>query len=213
VLPDTVRIRDTEPGRSVYRAGQFVCLLLSWAPSSNKSLLRPPSHHRLLSLVASSSALTHRRHDAKCQVPMHSLPTPTRTTTTVHTTPTALAASLGEALGVLLAAGFDRFDRSVESSPKGDTQPISHPTNQSFASPHTQSITLSFSLAHHQHSKHTPNPLTHRMLWRAASIMGMPLLFLLVPFLLLPSTTRALDNGLGLTPAMGWNSWNHFHCT
>ena len=22
----------------------------------------------------------------------------------------------------------------------------------------------------------------------------------------------ALDNGLGLTPQMGWNSWNHFHC-
>ena len=22
----------------------------------------------------------------------------------------------------------------------------------------------------------------------------------------------ALDNGLGYTPQMGWNSWNHFHC-
>ena len=22
----------------------------------------------------------------------------------------------------------------------------------------------------------------------------------------------AVDNGLGLTPQMGWNSWNHFHC-
>ena len=22
----------------------------------------------------------------------------------------------------------------------------------------------------------------------------------------------ALDNGLALTPQMGWNSWNHFHC-
>ncbi len=22
----------------------------------------------------------------------------------------------------------------------------------------------------------------------------------------------ALDNGLGRTPQMGWNSWNHFHC-
>ena len=22
----------------------------------------------------------------------------------------------------------------------------------------------------------------------------------------------ALDNGLGRTPPMGWNSWNHFHC-
>ena len=24
--------------------------------------------------------------------------------------------------------------------------------------------------------------------------------------------TLALDNGLGLTPQMGWNSWNHYHC-
>ena len=23
----------------------------------------------------------------------------------------------------------------------------------------------------------------------------------------------SLDNGLGLTPQMGWNSWNHFHCS
>jgi alpha-galactosidase len=22
----------------------------------------------------------------------------------------------------------------------------------------------------------------------------------------------ALDNGLGLTPQMGWNSWNHYGC-
>jgi hypothetical protein len=22
----------------------------------------------------------------------------------------------------------------------------------------------------------------------------------------------AYDNGLGCTPPMGWNSWNHFHC-
>jgi len=22
----------------------------------------------------------------------------------------------------------------------------------------------------------------------------------------------SLDNGLGLTPQMGWNSWNHFGC-
>jgi len=22
----------------------------------------------------------------------------------------------------------------------------------------------------------------------------------------------ALDNGVGLTPPMGWNSWNHFGC-
>eukprot|EP00117_Sycon_ciliatum_P026916 scpid81457/ scgid21980/ Alpha-galactosidase; Alpha-D-galactoside galactohydrolase; Melibiase len=26
------------------------------------------------------------------------------------------------------------------------------------------------------------------------------------------SGVLALDNGLGLTPQMGWNSWNHFHC-
>lgn len=24
--------------------------------------------------------------------------------------------------------------------------------------------------------------------------------------------TNCLDNGLGLTPQMGWNSWNHFGC-
>ncbi len=24
--------------------------------------------------------------------------------------------------------------------------------------------------------------------------------------------TLTLDNGLGLTPPMGWNSWNHFAC-
>jgi alpha-galactosidase len=24
--------------------------------------------------------------------------------------------------------------------------------------------------------------------------------------------TRAWDNGLALTPPMGWNSWNKFHC-
>ena len=30
--------------------------------------------------------------------------------------------------------------------------------------------------------------------------------------LLLASETLALDNGLGLTPQMGWNSWNKFGC-
>ncbi len=25
-------------------------------------------------------------------------------------------------------------------------------------------------------------------------------------------STQQLDNGLGLTPQMGWNSWNHFGC-
>ena len=29
---------------------------------------------------------------------------------------------------------------------------------------------------------------------------------------LLASTTRALDNGLGVRSPMGWNSWNHFGC-
>ena len=30
--------------------------------------------------------------------------------------------------------------------------------------------------------------------------------------LVLPSVVTGLDNGLGLTPAMGWNSWNKFNC-
>lgn len=30
---------------------------------------------------------------------------------------------------------------------------------------------------------------------------------------LLASVVVAVDNGLGLTPQMGWNSWNHFHCS
>lgn len=29
---------------------------------------------------------------------------------------------------------------------------------------------------------------------------------------LLPSYVRGLDNGLALTPQMGWNTWNHFGC-
>ena len=31
-------------------------------------------------------------------------------------------------------------------------------------------------------------------------------------FLLSFSQVEGLDNGLGLTPQMGWNSWNHFGC-
>ena len=31
-------------------------------------------------------------------------------------------------------------------------------------------------------------------------------------FSLLISSTLSLDNGLGLTPQMGWNSWNKFKC-
>ncbi len=30
--------------------------------------------------------------------------------------------------------------------------------------------------------------------------------------LLLATKTLALNNGLGLTPQMGWNSWNKFAC-
>ena len=31
-------------------------------------------------------------------------------------------------------------------------------------------------------------------------------------FILFLSSIYALDNGLGLTPAMGWNSWNLYGC-
>lgn len=34
----------------------------------------------------------------------------------------------------------------------------------------------------------------------------------LVVFLNLSRPSLGYDNGLGLTPPMGWNSWNHFHC-
>jgi alpha-galactosidase len=30
--------------------------------------------------------------------------------------------------------------------------------------------------------------------------------------LLLPCVALALNNGLALTPQMGFNTWNHFHC-
>lgn len=30
--------------------------------------------------------------------------------------------------------------------------------------------------------------------------------------LLLTTVVLCLDNGLGKTPPMGWNSWNKFHC-
>jgi len=32
------------------------------------------------------------------------------------------------------------------------------------------------------------------------------------PIVLLLAGAHALDNGVGLTPAMGWNSWNRFRC-
>jgi alpha-galactosidase len=35
---------------------------------------------------------------------------------------------------------------------------------------------------------------------------------LFLAFLSLADTSRALDNGLALTPPMGWNSWNKFGC-
>ena len=38
--------------------------------------------------------------------------------------------------------------------------------------------------------------------------MAAVVLLLLLSF----SFAEALDNGLGLTPQMGWNSWNHFAC-
>jgi hypothetical protein len=31
-------------------------------------------------------------------------------------------------------------------------------------------------------------------------------------FLLVSFSAFSADNGLGLTPPMGWNSWNHFGC-
>ena len=34
---------------------------------------------------------------------------------------------------------------------------------------------------------------------------------LAVAFALLQGAA-SLNNGLGRTPQMGWNSWNHFHC-
>jgi alpha-galactosidase len=44
-------------------------------------------------------------------------------------------------------------------------------------------------------------------------MMSTTSIFLLLSFLLLfPIVSLSYDNGLGLTPAMGWNSWNHFGC-
>jgi alpha-galactosidase len=34
----------------------------------------------------------------------------------------------------------------------------------------------------------------------------------LIVVLLILSCALCIDNGLGLTPQMGWNSWNHFGC-
>jgi alpha-galactosidase len=38
--------------------------------------------------------------------------------------------------------------------------------------------------------------------------MATKILFLLLNL----AITFCVDNGLGLTPQMGWNSWNHFGC-
>ena len=40
----------------------------------------------------------------------------------------------------------------------------------------------------------------------------MKVLFAVLVVQLCWSSCLCLDNGLGLTPQMGWNSWNHFHC-
>lgn len=37
-------------------------------------------------------------------------------------------------------------------------------------------------------------------------MIKIPILILLVVWV------RGTDNGLGVTPQMGWNSWNHFRC-
>lgn len=31
-------------------------------------------------------------------------------------------------------------------------------------------------------------------------------------WVLLIVAVQSLDNGLGITPPMGWNSWNHYGC-
>lgn len=41
---------------------------------------------------------------------------------------------------------------------------------------------------------------------------GTLLWFLVVSVWTLSSGVYALDNGLALTPQMGWNTWNHFGC-
>ena len=35
----------------------------------------------------------------------------------------------------------------------------------------------------------------------------------LLVFVCIVCTTKSLDNGLGRTPQMGWNSWTHFRCS
>ena len=38
------------------------------------------------------------------------------------------------------------------------------------------------------------------------------MLFLVVLAFLFVMMSYSVDNGLGMTPQMGWNSWNHFGC-
>jgi alpha-galactosidase len=46
----------------------------------------------------------------------------------------------------------------------------------------------------------------------AKKIISCPSLLLFSGFLLSVPSSRALENGLALTPPMGWNSWNRFAC-
>jgi alpha-galactosidase len=45
-----------------------------------------------------------------------------------------------------------------------------------------------------------------------ARILTVVLAALMIPSLIAPSMLSAWDNGLALTPPMGWNSWNKFGC-
>jgi alpha-galactosidase len=44
---------------------------------------------------------------------------------------------------------------------------------------------------------------THLLLLSTLAALG---------FLFSPQPSQASDNGLALTPPLGWNSWNKFHC-
>ena len=52
-----------------------------------------------------------------------------------------------------------------------------------------------------------PLHTSHRELTTAMSVFSKPLLYLAAL-----GGVAALDNGLALTPQMGWNTWNHFGC-
>jgi alpha-galactosidase len=47
---------------------------------------------------------------------------------------------------------------------------------------------------------------------RAAAALPLPLVLPLALLALGAPRAAALNNGLALTPQMGWNSWNHFAC-